>query len=155
MKKFFALVLISMGVFILAGCSGHRQVYPRANTVVSTIQAAPAAISTPVSLDGVWHQKSGMDGVDMAATVKNGVITIGMTFGTNGDNDTGLYWQGTFSDTPFDTFTSMADERAMDSSIIASEDLSKKFTYTNDGNLIFQCSFMGITSMVDLTKGAP
>lgn len=145
-KKFLALLLICTGLTMLSGC-GHARLDYRATAVVRT---------TPTNLTGDWHQvQNGVPNTTMHAVVsKDSIqITVDMNSG-DGSPFTALYWQGTFDPNSAGSQTSKYDQKAMEDSIIASEDTTKTFTTNAAGDIVYPFSILGMSTTVELARGA-
>jgi hypothetical protein len=132
-RKFIkaAIILIILGLILICCSCGNNP--------------APA---TPISYDGVWKSTGNPE---MIATIKDHNIEIIW----NMDNDTkGLYWAGTFpgtASTLTETIISKADTKALDSSLIGSQNDTKTFLY-KDGVLSFEFKIMGTYQQISLKK---
>lgn len=94
------------------------------------------------SFDGKWHAQN------FDATIKGNHIEIQLKY----DDSSSLYWQGTFpQDTDAREITSVADKKALDASILGSQDNSKVFAFDH-GELTFEMSMLGTTRTVHLKK---
>jgi hypothetical protein len=139
-----AAVALFVGGFVLVG---------NFTQTTNPSGVVPAAAVTTVNMNGTWTQTSGLSGTTMTGTISDGSISIQLS-----DGDTsGLYWKGTF---PVDTIlsdgftvTSAGDTTALSSSIFASQDSTKVFTY-KDGSLNFSFSILGTTTTVHLQRSA-
>jgi hypothetical protein len=99
----------------------------------------------PKSVDGMWKSDSPV----MTAHISHGAIQI---YFVNGDTKS-LYWKGTFNTSASDGshILSKGDTETMDSSLMASEDSTKKFVYKN-GELSFPFSILGTSKTVKLER---
>lgn len=104
-----------------------------------------------ISFDGTWKTSTAPL---FTATIKDRVVRI--TWEVD-PSTTALYWQGTFPD-PIARSTnnvleieSIADVDSLDSSMLASTDTSKVFTYS-DGVLSYNFSIAGISKIINLKR---
>lgn len=109
-------------------------------------------VTQPASLLGNWHQvKSGIPDAKMAANITDDKIVISLTMG----DTTGTFWAGTFDTSKNGsqsfTITSVGDRNALAGSMYASSEKTKWFKYS-DGDLSFQFSIMGVSTIVHLSK---
>lgn len=111
---------------------------------------APAAQSTPISLDGQWHQTNGMPTMSMAGSISHGTIHLDLTLG----DVNGVYWDGSFDTDQMsgDSFVITSQSNYPDGMLSSPAD-SKEFTYEN-GVLSYQFTIRGMTETVKLIKGA-
>lgn len=98
-------------------------------------------------LDGTYKSAGSSSQPTFIVTISNGKIAIDMVL----DNETsGLYWKGSAPLTVKD-FTSSADMRALDASLLGSGSKTKEFRV--DGNSIsFDVSMMGMSYKIRATK---
>lgn len=119
----------------------------------------PKKVASNTVLAGEYHQtNSGIPSSVMSATVRDGSIEIVMHLnsGVEGDDSgvTSKYWAGTFNMSNMsDSFTvvSKVDKKALEFSIVGSQDDVKVFNYDH-GDLSFPFSMMGMTTTVHLSK---
>lgn len=109
---------------------------------------APAAAHV-ANLNGKWT--ADLNNSTMVATITDDGIEIQWATG----NDSALYWKGTFKvpssiGSKFDV-VSVADQGAMQESILASQDTMKTFTYEH-GKITFILRAVGVTTKVELHK---
>ncbi len=108
----------------------------------------------PVSLNGEWKQNNSNDPENnwQAATITGNTIEV-YWVGDAGDSKS-LYWAGTV-EVPAEgesfTFDSVNDTAKTDSSMLASGDATKTFTYEND-ELSYEVTAMGTTMTVRLSR---
>lgn len=152
-KKAFAVlvlaIVVAAGLFI---SMNHKTSTTSAPKVASVSVAQDE--SGPVSLNGTWTQSSsGISDIKMTASVSDDKISITMNTGS----DSGTYWVGSFdtllTKSQSFTVTSAGDVSAMESDLLASQDLSKIFTYKN-GDLSFPFSIMGVNTTVHLQRSS-
>jgi hypothetical protein len=107
----------------------------------------------PVSLDGQWKQNNPASPNSwQAATITGDTIEI-YWVSNNGDTKS-LYWAGSVA-VPAEgdsfTFDSINDTSKTESSMLASSDPIKKFTYKDD-QLSYEASALGTTTTVRLSR---
>lgn len=100
--------------------------------------------SSARSLTGTWHGEP-----SMVAHISKGKIRIDFVE----KNTKYLYWKGTFntSITNGEKTISKGDTEAMDSSLLGSQDSTKKFLYKG-GKLFFTFRIMGTSRTVRLSR---
>lgn len=119
-----------------------------------TSSSAPPNTNAPTAahvdnLNGKWT--ADLNNSTMVATISDDGIEIQWATG----NDSALYWKGTFKvpssiGAKFDV-VSVADQGAMQESILASQDTMKTFTYEH-GKISFILRAVGVTTKVELHK---
>lgn len=131
-------------VAIVAGCG--------TSSSSAATRTSVASLSTSSNVNGQYHQNNtGIKGVTMTADISDGVIKVTMNM-----NDTsGIFWDGTFN-TPRDisgpvTITSAPNTKTLKYDLYASNEKSKQFAY-NNGDLSFQFSIMGVSTIVHMSK---
>lgn len=107
--------------------------------------------SESVTLDGTWSSESDNDS-KMVAVITDDHIQITL----DAEDVSSLYWKGTFPQsgetvTEGATVTSVADQKALASSMLGSGAKNKVFTYEN-GTLDFDFTIMGTTRTIHLKK---
>jgi len=139
-KRFIAFLLVVAGLSLLTTGCEQKKMDPRSGVI---------------NLQGTWNQKaSGIPGAVMTAVVSENSIQIILNTGSGTDSPmTALYWQGTFNPTK-GSQTSSGDQQAMDDSIVGSEDTTKTFTYDAQGDIDFPFSILGMSTTVEMAKGA-
>ena len=105
----------------------------------------------PPDLTGTWKQVNGSDKDHyQQATVTADKIEVNWV----SPDSTSLYWSGSFTP-PTDagdySWTSQGDKEKMSTSLLASQDATKDFKYT-DGEITYSSSAMGTTTTVHLKK---
>lgn len=131
------VVALALVAALATACEGSNP------TATGSTPAAPAA----VVYDGTWTSVSTEgDPVFKATIAANTISVVWMMDATT----SGLYWQGTFPNTP-DTIISVADRTALDASMVGSQDVTKTFTY-KDGKLSYHFSALGIGKTIILEK---
>jgi hypothetical protein len=104
----------------------------------------------PTILAGSWEMTQPEDAeFNMTAVVKDDNIAI--TFHTDGMSS--LYWKGSFPKTAEDDedIVSKADVKALESSLMGSQDKTKTFTF-EDGKLKYTMGMMGAEFIIELEK---
>lgn len=107
----------------------------------------------PVSLEGSWKQNnSNSEDAWQEATITGDTIEVHWV--ADGGDTKSLYWAGTV-EVPAEgdsfTFDSVNDTSKTESSIMASSDATKTFTYEND-ELSYEVTAMGTTMTVRLSR---
>lgn len=115
--------------------------------------SAPAPAPKQLDLTGSWSWKDAPDpSKTMTATITADRIEIHWP-STDGSNP--LYWAGSFTPPkPGEdayTFTSNGDTAAMQKSLLASSDATKKFSFANDA-ISFDITVQGTTKTLKLTR---
>jgi hypothetical protein len=140
----FVVLGTLLGIYDLVNGLGSRG-------VSSASAESPIKTTDVPVLTGHWHMtKSGIPDAKMAASIADDKILVTLTMG----DTTGIFWDGTFDTTQtsavFKT-TSLGDQAAMAAQLYASSEKSKVFTY-KDGDLSFQFSIMGVSTIVHMSK---
>ncbi|MBM6729984.1 hypothetical protein H6A14_02095 [Bifidobacterium pullorum subsp. saeculare] len=151
-RKIMAVLGIMALVVGVAACSGQN-VQPSSNAEnTGSSQQEITPEPQPADLTGTW-KSTNSDSEDswMEATITSDTIQIDwVTADTRS-----LYWIGTF-ETPGEpgdwSWTSQADREKMDTALMASQDDTKDFTYTETDGLSFDASAMGVTKTVKMAK---
>lgn len=104
------------------------------------------------NLAGSWIQNNGKD-TYMTADVTDTTIDVYWTYT---DSDTkAVYWSGSYTAPTTAgafTWTSENNHEITDGSILASGSETKEFSYTENGNITFELSALGITQTVTLDR---
>ena len=136
----------------VAACSGQNA-QPSSNAEgAESSQQEITPEPQPANLTGTW-KSTDSDSEDswMEATITADTIQIDwVTADTRS-----LYWIGTFEapSEPGDwSWTSQADKEKMDTALMASQDDTKDFTYTEADGLSFDASMMSVTKTVKMAK---
>lgn len=137
-RKLLVLFCAFAMCFVLVGCGGGDE---------------PAAEpKEPLDLTGTWTEEEPADTYH-EAVIKDGTIEINWI--SDGGETKSLYWAGTYKApeeaTDEYSWTSDNDKEKTDSALLASDDDTKEFTYT-DGKLTYEASAMGTTKTVNLIK---
>lgn len=113
--------------------------------VLALSLSACGGTSSTGSLNGTWKS----DSPSMTAHISNNTIEIDMT----GGDSSALYWKGTMPSSTADgaELLSNGDTKAMDNSMLGSQDASKRFVY-KDGKLTFTFGILGTTRTVELER---
>lgn len=145
----FGIMALVVGV---AACSGQNA-QPSSNAEgAESSQQEITPEPQPANLTGTW-KSTDSDSEDswMEATITADTIQIDwVTADTRS-----LYWIGTFeapSESGDWSWTSQANREKMDTALMASQDDTKDFTYTETDGLSFDASAMGVTKTVKMTK---
>jgi len=137
MRKVLALLALVVSIFTLASCG--------------TSHGASSSNKNPASLIGEWHQAGSGTNAWMTASISAGSIQVDM----RSRDSSHLYWMGTFNTDRRPTgefkIVSLADQDALSSAILGSQDSKKTFEY-DDGVLSFKYSALGSTVTVHMTK---
>ena len=140
--------------FALLACSAadDTKVSESVQPSESAVEPTPTPTPEKVDLSGEWKQINATSDTFMSATIKNDAIEI--YWDSEDDDSKMLYWAGTVEiPESGDSFSwdSKNDKEKTSSSILASSDDTKNFTY--DGKQIsFDVSAMGQTTTVKLEK---
>lgn len=151
-RKIMAVLGIMALVVGVAACSGQNTQPSSSAEGAESSQREIAPEPQPADLTGTW-KSTNSDSEDswMEATITADTIQIDwVTADTRS-----LYWIGTFEapSEPGDwSWTSQADREKMDTALMASQDDTKDFTYTETDGLSFDASAMGVTKTVKMTK---
>jgi hypothetical protein len=145
---FLAIAGICVTLVLLGSKESHNSSKPASSTMTAAVPAVEITPSTS-SLNGKWA--ASLESSTMLATVTDDGIEIQWA---NGDTSA-LYWKGTFP-VPANhgakfTVESEGDLHAMDESMLASEDLTKTFTYENN-TINFSLTVIGVTTKVHLAR---
>jgi hypothetical protein len=144
-KKTAALVTLVLALVFLTACGQADK------TAAPAVNAVPVKI-VPFSLNGTWHTDPS-DTSSMVAEISDDTITINLV--DKKADTTFLYWKGTWTTPTTSTngtkIVSDADVEALASSLLASQNPNKEFTYSNH-ELTFVWTMMGMTKNVHLKK---
>jgi hypothetical protein len=153
LKAATAFTLIALLGVGTTACAGESA--PPADSSSTTQPSEPEPVEEkpqPVDLAGEWMQKNPNDPENFqSATITDGVIEIYW----NAPDIKALYWAGTV-EAPQDgtqsfTWDSANDTAKTSTSIMASSDTTKTFTYA-DGELSYDVTAMGTTVTVQLVR---
>jgi hypothetical protein len=136
-------ILVGVGIYFAVASSDAN-----AESPVAVVQS-----TSPVSLAGEWKQSSsGIPNVVMTAEISGDSIKIFMKM----SDTAGVFWMGSFntSHETSQSFTvnSVGNVEAMKYDLYASSEKTKTFTY-KDGDLSYQFSIMGVSTIVHLSRG--
>ncbi len=140
MKKILALLLALILCFCMVACGSEQ-----------TANDEPAE---PLDLTGTWTQvNSNSDDAWQEAVIEGDTITINWI--SDGGDTKSLYWAGSY-DEPTEAvaeyaWTSNNDHEQTDAALLASDDDTKDFVYT-DGHLTYEASALGSTMTIRLEK---
>lgn len=137
MRKLIAVLTIVVLATALVACSSGGGAAPK---------------QTP-DLSGQWQQANPDGDAYQAAIIEGDTITI---WWVNNANETqSLYWVGSFAkpDEPSQAWkwTSTADREKMSGSMLASQDDTKEFEYS-DGQITYRYAIMGTTKTVHMKR---
>jgi len=143
LSKLLASLGVLVAIVTLSACGSSH---------TTSTQLAATKANVSVDLNGTWHQSNvGIRGITMVAHIADGSIEIDMKL----NDESGIYWVGDFAPPPAvsnsSEVTSDGDVETMSLDILASQDLTKTFTY-NNGELSFPFSIMGESTVVQLSK---
>lgn len=148
MKKFVKVMAVCMTVAALfAGCGdGEKADATDQQATTQQTEAVP-------DLNGEWKQTNGDENNYQSATIANGTIEIYWV--DEEDDSKSLYWAGTYvaptdASDPY-TWDSENDHDKTDSSLLASGDDTKTFTYS-DGVLSYEASALGTTKTIKMER---
>ena len=106
----------------------------------------------PLNLTGTWKSDEN-EGAWMEATISDNVISIDWV--TDEGKTKATYWVGSYdvptTDTNEYSWVSNNDHEQTETSILASTDETKEFTY-NNGVISFSASMQGVSKVVELKK---
>lgn len=148
-KKLIALGFATL--FVLTGCSS-----PASPPATSNSDAPSEEIEEveTLNLDGTWVQTN--NNGDIAyhqATIAGDVFTIDWI--NEEDESRSIYWIGTFPipETADDTYawTSVRDQEATASALLAAQVDSKDFVYEN-GEIVYEMTALGTTRTIRLER---
>jgi len=134
MKKFLTVSLLLLLAVCFVGCGSNNS-------------------AGPLDLTGSWTQVNKDSDSWQAAVIKDDIISINWV--SDGGDTTSIYWIGTY-EAPSEatdeyTWTSVRDESATDTALLASTDATKEFTY-KDGQLSYKVSLLGTATTMYLEK---
>lgn len=149
-------VLIVSGVFVILFAILMTILNPFSDDVEASQpfqnKVGVSDVQEAFDFNGTWTASLDNDAKMTAVIVNN---TIEIQWDT--EDTKALYWKGTFNtpvgaswDTNF-VVTSQGDTGTMETSLMASQDSTKKFTY-NGKTLNYELRMMGVTRTVRLTK---
>lgn len=150
MKKLLSLTLIGALALSLTACgsSGSKDNPPSKETTTTKKEEK----KEPLDLTGTW-QCDPIDGTYLKATISNDVIEIDWVFVE--EDKSAIYWVGSYDAPTADTneysWVSNNDHEQTETSILASTDDTKEFTY-NNGIISFAASMQGVSKTFELKK---
>lgn len=132
----------------LTGCAGSPSSTP------SDSSGAVAEVVETLNLDGVWVQvNNNGDIAPHEATIAGEIMTIDWVNAE--DESRSIYWIGTFTipETSEHThaWTSVQDQEATASALLAAQVESKEFVYEN-GQIVYEMSALGTTRTIRLER---
>lgn len=112
---------------------------------ISACGSGDKSTSKSTTFNGVWTSSN----PHMSADIFDETIEITII----SDDVRGLYWKGTFPKSVSEdtTFVSNGDTKAMNISLLGSQDSKKKFTYS-DNELSFELGMLGTIQTIHLKK---
>lgn len=120
----------------------------------ATQEETPQPAPQPADLTGTWKQTNPNGDAYMEATIGDGTIEVDWV-GLTGSGEKALYWKGTY-EAPTQAgdwkWTSQGDTEAMSSALLASQDATKEFTYTEADGVSWQTTVSGATVTVKTSK---
>ena len=150
MKKLLSLALIGALSLSLTACGNNSSKDNSSSKETTTTKKEEK--KEPLDLTGEW-QCDPTDGTYLIATISNGVIEIDWVFVE--ENKSAIYWVGSYDAPTTDTneysWVSNNDHEQTETSILASTDETKKFTY-NNGVISFSASMQGVSKTFELKK---
>lgn len=150
MKKLLSLALIGALSLSLTACGNNSSKDNSSSKETTTTKKEEK--KEPLDLTGEW-QCDPTDGTYLKATISNGVIEIDWVFVE--ENKSAIYWVGSYNAPTTDTneysWVSNNDHEQTETSILASTDETKEFTY-NNGVISFSASMQGVSKTFELKK---
>ncbi|MEK0306384.1 hypothetical protein [Bifidobacterium favimelis] len=149
MKKSVAIITTIAALVIgLSACGGNSSSDAAADKKQESSQSTQAK---PADLTGTWKQENPKDKDNyQEATITADSIEVNWV----GKDSKDLYWSGSFT-APTSagdyTWTSKGNKEKLSGSLLASQDESKDFKYTN-GEITYKVSALGETTTVHLKK---
>lgn len=152
MKKLLSLALIGALALSLTACGGSSSKDNSSTKKETTSSVKKEEKKEPLDLTGTW-QCDPVDGTYLKATISSNVIEVDWVFVD--ENKSAIYWVGSYDAPTTDVsqykWTSKNDHEQTGTSILASTDDTKEFSY-NDGVISFNASMQGVTKEMKLTK---
>ncbi|GKU24067.1 hypothetical protein [Clostridium folliculivorans] len=148
MKKLGIISLcVALLLTVFTGCSSSSKSTSTSTASTTTKKAIP-------DLKGDWKQENSKSDDSYQTAIISG-DTIEIYWVSDKGDTKSLYWAGSFetpttADEPY-SWTSKNDHNKTKSSLLASNDDTKKITYQN-GELSYEASAMGTTTKVKLKK---
>lgn len=152
------LAPLAIAALLLAGCSPAATDTGSGSKDTGGSSAAPekteAPPAEPLDLAGEWKQTNSKSADSyQAATITADRIEVNWI--SDADSMKAVYWVGTYvppsDDTDSYSWESQGDTAAMESSLMASQDATKTFTYQN-GVLSYELTAMGVTMTVEMQR---
>ena len=148
--KLKTLAIVAACAIALTACGGAESA-ATGSSVQAESQSEAAEEAAP-DLTGTWKQTNGSEDSYQEATISGDTIEIYWV--SNGGDTKSLYWAGTYeAPTAAGAYSwdSVNDHEKTDSSLLASGDDTKTFTYEDDV-LSYSASAMGTTTTVKMEK---
>lgn len=150
MKKLLSLVLIGTLVLSLTACGNSSSKDNSSSKETTTTKKEEK--KEPLNLTGTWKSDEN-EGTWMEATISDNVISIDWV--TDEGKTKATYWVGSY-DAPTTanseySWVSNNDHEQTETSILASTDETKEFTY-NNGVISFSASMQGVSKTFELKK---
>ena len=146
-----AVVALVMGLSACGGDASNSADSEKNQTSSQEKAEKKTEAPKPADLTGTWKQVNGSDKDHyQQATVTADSIEINWI----SPDTTSLYWSGSFTPPTAAgdySWTSQGDKDKMAQSLLASQDATKDFKYTN-GEITYSSSAMGTTTTVHLKK---
>ena len=150
MKKILSLALIGTLALSLTACGNSSSKDNSSSKETTTTKKEKK--KEPLDLTGTW-QCDPVDETYLKATISNSVIEIDWVFVD--ENKSAIYWVGSYdAPTTYTTeykWTSNNDHEQTETSILASTDDTKEFSY-NNGIISFTASMQGVSKTFELKK---
>ncbi|MGI9823927.1 hypothetical protein [Agromyces sp. Marseille-Q5079] len=145
---FAALMLLGTG---LSGCGSNSN--SESSEPAAASEEAEAPVEAPADLIGEWVQTdSGAEDTYQSATIT--ADTIEVYWVNEAESTTALYWAGTF-EAPTEagaySWDSLNDVEKTGTSILASGDPTKTFSYDDDA-ISYDVTALGVTKTVQLER---
>lgn len=154
MKKAIALLVAAMLLTGLSACGGSTTADAPAKSdgtsKTETNKEEPKP--QPADLTGTWKQTNSNDPSSyMEATISGDTIEVDWI----GTDTKSLYWKGTYQ-APTEAgdwkWTSQGDTETMASALLASQDATKDFTYSEADGVSWETTALGTTTTVKTAK---
>lgn len=129
---FRTVIALLILTFTLAACGG----------------SVPETNSPESDFEGTWTVVDNSNGIDLVATIEGEEIEIDWLLD---DNQSALYWKGSFPTDKDAELLSHADTKALDDSVMGSGDESKLFRF-EENELRFELTALGHTQTIRMHK---
>ena len=153
MKKAIALLVAAMLLTGLSACGGSTTAdAPAKSDGTSKTENKEEPKPQPADLTGTWKQTNSNDPSSyMEATISGDTIEVDWI----GTDTKSLYWKGTYQ-APAAAgdwkWTSQDDTETMASALLASQDATKDFTYSEADGVSWETTALGTTITVKTAK---